>query len=253
MKIFKINQVFFWKKKGTIEIPKAEEMIEAFIKYMPKIKKATDELRNSFNGDFLKRMYDFWAGYRTNEYGDVEEPNLVHMDDKRETKMPMAVAGELEHFPRPFDLQNLDEKIELFKKKTKLISQRFTREQCEGFIQRLENRKHYEEHKKFFEAFPNTNDDKIDDLLSKYKLVLKKSDLFVPTFPKDAVSVMEEYTEVVTKFTKEHPVFYVIAEEADFKKKEKKLDPILLVQSPFGFYWQILGAWDKEMLLLHEL
>ena len=49
------------------------------------------------------------------------------------------------------------------------------------------------------------------------------------------------------------PVFYVIAEPDKFRKAYEKRDPILLVQSPFGFYWQILGAWDKEMILLSEL
>jgi hypothetical protein len=45
----------------------------------------------------------------------------------------------------------------------------------------------------------------------------------------------------------------VIAEPDKFRKAYEKRDPILLVQSPFGFYWQILGAWDKEMMLLSEL
>ena len=49
------------------------------------------------------------------------------------------------------------------------------------------------------------------------------------------------------------PIFYVIATEDKFRKAYEKRDPILLVQSPFGFYWQILGAWDKEMILLSEL
>jgi hypothetical protein len=49
------------------------------------------------------------------------------------------------------------------------------------------------------------------------------------------------------------PVFYVIAEPDKFRKAYERRDPILLVQSPFGFYWQILGAWDKEMILLSEL
>ena len=69
----------------------------------------------------------------------------------------------------------------------------------------------------------------------------------------EAVNVMKKYTEVTKKMSGESPVFYVIAEAKDFIKKQEKLDPILLVQSPFGFYWQILGAWDKEMLLLSEL
>ncbi len=95
--------------------------------------------------------------------------------------------------------------------------------------------------------------EKISTLLRKYKLCLKATDLFIPTFPADAIATMKAYKETTLKVCGEEPVFYVIAEESDFKKKEKKLDPILLVQSPFGFFWQILGAWDKEMLLLCEL
>jgi hypothetical protein len=64
---------------------------------------------------------------------------------------------------------------------------------------------------------------------------------------------MKKYTDNMEKLCKKKPVFYVIAEPDKFKKAYEKRDPILLVQSPFGFYWQILGAWDKEMILLSEL
>ena len=47
--------------------------------------------------------------------------------------------------------------------------------------------------------------------------------------------------------------FYSIAEKEMFNDEYKRNDPILLVQSPFGIYWQILGAWDKELVLLEEL
>ena len=52
------------------------------------------------------------------------------------------------------------------------------------------------------------------------------------------------------------PIFYLIAEAKDFKQKKEmrqKRDPILLVQAPFGFYWQILGAWGPELRFLEEL
>ena len=39
----------------------------------------------------------------------------------------------------------------------------------------------------------------------------------------------------------------------DFEKQYERRDPILLAQSPFGFYYHILGAWDTEMLYLPEL
>ncbi len=82
---------------------------------------------------------------------------------------------------------------------------------------------------------------------------MKTSDIFVPEFPDDAIKIMKSYTDKMALICNKKPVFYVIAEEKDFQKKYEKRDPILLVQSPFGFYWQILGAWDKEMLLLSEL
>jgi hypothetical protein len=82
---------------------------------------------------------------------------------------------------------------------------------------------------------------------------MNTSDLFVPEFPDDAIAVMKAYTEEMDKICSKKPVFYVIAEPDKFRKAYEKRDPILLVQSPFGFYWQILGAWDKEMILLSEL
>lgn len=269
MEIKSITKLFFWKKSGKKELPKMEEMLQTFIKYIPEIrkviqaeqKKANEEMgirRWDDESSLLKRMYDFYADA---EGDTMENPRFNHLTgeplalpaDSRIDKKPMEVAAELERAPIKINLTNLDEKINLFKSKSKLVGQRFSNEQIKGFTQRLLNRKHYEAHHKFYESFPFTTDDKIDDLLGKYKLVMKVSDLFVPTFPKEAIDVMEKYTEETKKFTDEAPVFYVIAEEDDFKQKRKKLDPILLVQSPFGFYWQILGAWDKEMLLLSEL
>jgi len=175
--------------------------------------------------------------------------------DKRIEINPKAVLDELETTPRikEFNEKLLQEKIDTLKDKTLFSNQRFAKAQIEGLIERLENRKKYPEYREFYCQFPNTTDGRIDKLLKKYKLVMKTTDLFVPSFPKEAIDVMKKYKEQTEKLCDKEPVFYVIAEEKDFNKKVEKLDPILLVQSPFGFFWQILGAWDKEMLLLSEL
>ena len=121
-------------------------------------------------------------------------------------------------------------------------------------IERLENRKKYDgDVKTFFTQFDNTDDEKIEAFTEKHKFVMKTSDIFIPEFPDDAVAIMKEYTERVEGVCEKKPVYYVIAEDKDFQKAYEKRDPILLAQSPFAFNWQILGAWDKEMLLLHEL
>ena len=166
---------------------------------------------------------------------------------------PVDVLNELEVMPTPFTLILLDEKIGILLDKSKLIVQHYSKREVEALIERLENRKKYNENKLFFDKYQNTTDEKIDTLLGKYDLVMKTSDIFIPEFPDEAIKTMTQYTEKMKLICDKKPVFYVIAEPVHFKKAYEKRDPILLVQSPFGFYWQILGAWDAEMILLSEL
>lgn len=171
---------------------------------------------------------------------------------------PKHVLDELETVPDPWTMLNLDDKISMLKDKIKLITNsgsnsQYTKREINGLIERLELRKKYPEFKTFFENFKNTNDEKINKLLDKYELVMKTTDVFVPDFPDDAVKIMTAYTEKMKELCGKKPVFYVIAEEKHFKKQFERNDPILLVQSPFGYYWQILGAWDEELLILSEL
>jgi len=189
-------------------------------------------------------------------HGNEDSDNSPDTDNKKYVKLkvkPIDVLNQLETIPTPFDLMLLDEKIEILKEKEKLIIQHYSKREINALIIRLENRKKYSEYKEFFEKFQNTTDEKIDILLDKYELVMKTSDIFIPEFPTEAIKIMTEYTEKTIAITTKKPVFYVIAENSKFQKAYKQRDPILLAQSPFGFYWQILGAWDKEMLILSEL
>lgn len=81
----------------------------------------------------------------------------------------------------------------------------------------------------------------------------EKGDQFVPDFPKEAIKAMQEYSNMCIQLCKKKAVFYVVADKKDFEKVPAKRDPILLAQSPFGFFWQILGAWDDEMVYLGDL
>ncbi len=260
----KAHTLFFWIKKARNEKQnlKVEQIMASVVKFLPQIKAIMNNNATPMeDGRIVGRMYDFFENYNGTLQrnilpwdGDIvsmENPNTPK--DERIEATPKSVFTELETVPTPFTVVDLQEKIELMKKKTGLASQRYVKEQIDGMIVRLKNRTHYEKNRGFFEIFPNTTDEKIDSLLAKYKLEFNKSDLFVPTFPKDAIDIMSKYQETVLTFCDEKPVFYVIAEQKDFQIKRGKLDPILLVQSPFGFFWQILGAWDKEMLLLSEL
>jgi hypothetical protein len=94
---------------------------------------------------------------------------------------------------------------------------------------------------------------KIQILLQKYSLVMKDADIFIPEMPDIAIKTIKKFTEKVQEITFRSPRIYVIANEKDFKQVYSKRDPIVLAQSPFGFYYHILGAWDKEMIYLPEL
>lgn len=200
----------------------------------------------------INQTSTFFIGGSDPSESDNDSKSSGNVRKKIEVK-PIDVLNELETIPTPWTLSNLDDKIEVLEYKRDLITQKYSRREVEAMIERLHNRKKWDKHRIFFEGFQNTTDEKIEKLLNKYDLVMKTSDLFVPEFPDVAISIMKSYTDEVMSICKKKPVFYVIAEPDKFRKAYEKRDPILLVQSPFGFYWQILGAWDKEMILLSEL
>lgn len=217
--------------------------------------------------EFGDALYDFFKNYDNSlptlsinnaQSQNGPAPSVVNEipNTNRIEVKPKDVFDQLERVPNPIDIDpvSISKKIELLERKIGLGEHQFyTKSQMEGMIERLKNRTHYNEHKEFYEKYPYTTQEKIDELLIKYKLCMKKSTLFIPTFPEEAINAMESYTKETKEITGKRPEYYVIAQEGDFKEKDRKLDPILLVQSPFGFYWQILGAWDEEMLLLDEL
>lgn len=153
----------------------------------------------------------------------------------------------------------IDAQLQQFKDKLSMIKSsesdwnRGTNE-IGSIIMRLENRKKYPKHAKFFEEFPYTTSAKIVDLTKTHtNLKLGEVQQFVADMPQEAVDVMKRYTKECEALCDKKPVFYIIADKEDFRKSEKRRDPILLAQSPFGHCWQILGAWDKEMILVEEL
>lgn len=121
-------------------------------------------------------------------------------------------------------------------------------------LARLENRLKYADNKEFFEQFPYTTTSKVGEMVKMHDhLKLGQSAQFVADLPKEAVQVMKDYNQATDKLCGKQAVFYIIAEKKDFEKSHSRRDPILLAQSPFAHCWQILGAWDKEMMLLEEL
>lgn len=161
---------------------------------------------------------------------------------------------ELKTDPAYIDEQLADFKDKLGMVKSEEYDMRRGTDELTSIVMRLENRKKYGEFKDFFDEYPYTTTSKIADMTKKHDhLKMGQIAQFVADMPKEATQVMKEYTKQCDELCSKKPVFYIIADKKDFQKSEKRRDPILLAQSPFGHFWQILGAWDEEMLLLEEL
>lgn len=131
---------------------------------------------------------------------------------------------------------------------------KFGYEEMGSLIERLENRRFYKENEGFFNQYPYTRSELINDVLSAHQnLRSKRVEEFIPDMPDEAIRAMVEYNKVVNKICGKNAVFYIIADKKDFGEVDKKRDPILLAQSPFALAWNIVGAWDDTMVYLGDL
>ena len=130
----------------------------------------------------------------------------------------------------------------------------FGREELKSMLERLHNRFRLNEFTNILEKYPHTTNTLINDVITNNThLQAGKAEDFVPDFPKDAVKAMTEYNNMCIALCYKKTNFYVIAKHEDFQQKNKRRDPMLIAQSPFGFFWQVLGAWDEEMIYLGDL
>jgi len=221
-----------------------------------------------------KYLPDFY----TDTYGDLPYIELTAINGmtvrKKVTKKPKPKTKKKILTPRGvYDLKMLndksitinadakyvDEQLRDFTDKLSMISSeefdmRNGVEEISSIVLRLENRKKYSDVKTFFEEYPYTTSSLIGKLTEKQDhLKLGKIAQFIADMPREATNVMKEYNKYTKKVCDKQAVFYIIADKKDFKQTNSRRDPILLAQSPFGHFWQILGAWDKEMLFLEEL
>lgn len=177
---------------------------------------------------------------------------------------PKSVLRELETRTTNFSLEGLDQKVTILEMKKSFLRHSYANREVDGLIFCLKNRKKYDgvsevvgcvglTYREIFARFDTTDDQKIGVFLKKHDLVMKDADIFIPDFPDEAIQIIDLFVKLCEELCKKKPNLYVIANQDQFRDADGKRDPILLAQSPFGFYYYILGAWDEEMLYLPEL
>jgi hypothetical protein len=203
-------------------------------------------------GDSLHSLYDPYAPIEN--YDKAQQ-----VVKKRIEKKPVEVWKELFDETPKIDTVGLDEKIKMVKKRfeyLKFLGGQTTDEDIA--LKYLNARKKFLKHRKSF-VWPVTNQSKIDNLCVKYTLADTDFYSYSKCVPMEAIDELEKYIKAWNKVAGRNtvPVARLIVDDSDGSRVsemgERKKDPILYVESPFGKWFYILGAWDKEVQYVDDI
>ena len=172
--------------------------------------------------------------------------------DKRILKKPVEIYEQIISETPKINLNNLDGQIKLVKERMKVLEQHTRNVDLKHekiAISYLKARKKYLKYKDEFK-WAITNQDMIDKLCKKYKVKKVSFGDYYRNIPKEGVDEIKKFGEALQNVSNNDPLFELIIDEGG---KEEKKDPILLATSPFGNWYYILGAWDKEVAIVDKL
>jgi hypothetical protein len=171
------------------------------------------------------------------------------MDNRIEMK-PVEVFQEIVSEEPKMNLASIDKQIKMVKKRKELLeSMKISLSDEIEALKFLEARKKLLK-KKYNFRWSITTFSKIETLLKKYKLQIVNVQSFYKTIPMEGINEMEKFLEEYKKVRDDLPVIKLIIDEGG---RETKKDPIILASSPFGKWFYILGAWDKEVEIIDDL
>jgi hypothetical protein len=210
-----------------------------------------------------KNNYLYRSGWNSNFSGGVieeihpyivessnESPKSEKKVDERIEKKPVEVFKEIISEKPQIDLTNLDKKIEMVKKRIEVLESAGVSVSDEKeAISFLEARKKYQKYKDEFK-WEITTISSVENLCKKYKLRSVGINSFYKSLPMEAIDELEKFINSYNKVSNITPVLTLIIDEGG---KEDKKDPILLAGSPFGKWYYLLGAWDKEVEFVDDL
>ena len=181
----------------------------------------------------------------------LDENGLQKITDLRTEEEPVKLLHLLERPKLNLNPADIDFAITRIKKRIKFMQQyEYPCENEKRILDMLVARKLFPNVADIFH-WKTTTESKIRELTTNYKLKHDNIINFIRSIPDKAINEMEQYCLAYKKVRKDKPEFSIIAPAGSFKYKTK--DPILLAKSPFGDYYYILCAWDKEVDIVDEL
>ena len=172
--------------------------------------------------------------------------------DEREVVKPVAVVDSILTEEPKMNLKTLAEQIRFVEKRLSLLRALSNVGMSDELIALgfLRARKKYAKYGGQF-RWKITTFDKVDALQKKYKVRLVGLAGYYKCVPNEALDEIEKYARAFSKVrTDVNPEIMLIV---DHGGPEERKDPIVLAGSPFGKYWYVLGAWDKEIEYVDEI
>lgn len=172
--------------------------------------------------------------------------------DDRITKKPIEVFNEIisDKVPK-MNLNDLNEQIKLVEKRIEFLEKHLGMEPKDEYeaLKFLEARKKFTKYKDRF-GWNVTTHLLIDKLCKKYKLRMADFQSYYKNVPTEAIDELERYCKAYRKVREDEPIIKLIIDDDG---RETRKDPIVLVSSPFGYWFYVIGAWDKEVEVIDEL
>lgn len=172
--------------------------------------------------------------------------------DLRLDKKPVEIVGEIIAKKPEIQIGGIDDQIKIVKARLKVLK-RFNGQISDELLalRYLKARKKFSRYEKYFH-WATTTDSKIQELVDKYKVQFVPFESYSKSIPNEATDELEKFSSAWEKVVDDEfsPDLKLIT---DYKGPEHKKDPILLAESPFGAWWYILGAWDKEVEIVDDL
>jgi len=170
--------------------------------------------------------------------------------DTRVMKKPVEIVGEIVGEQPKMVLEDLGRQIKIVKRRISILEEQsinaVDEKEALGYLQARKKFKKYSS--KFGWAI--TTQKKVDELCKKYKVMSVSFNNFYKNVPNEALDELEKFNDAWEYIKEELPTLSLIVDQGG---KEDKKDPILLAKSPFGRWFYILGAWDKEVEIVDDL
>lgn len=182
----------------------------------------------------------------------LAESKKAPSDDRIEKK-PVEVVSEIVVEKPVLQLNDIKTQIKIVEARLKVLRKhrgQTNDEECA--LRYLNARKYYTKHEKLFYWAVSTNQ-LIEALVKKYKLADRSFGAYSKSVPIEATNELEKFGKAWDKVVDDpdwQPNLKLIT---DYTGPETKKDPILLAESPFGRWWYVLGAWDKEVEIVDKI